>query len=56
MSSVVRFNITQRTAEGTRVPIVGGGRVALEPTRLIVTEGDPDEMVIPARITARLVH
>ena len=55
MSSVVRFNITQRTAEGTRVPIVGGGRVALEPTRLIVTEGDPDEMVIPARITARLV-
>ena len=55
MSSVVRFNITQRTAEGTRMPIVGGGRVALEPTRPIVTEGDPDEMVIPARITKRLV-
>lgn len=55
MSSVVRFNITQRTAEGTRVPIVDGGRVVLEPTRLIVVEGDPDEMVIPARITAPLV-
>ena len=56
MGSVVRFNITQRTAEGTRMPIVGGGRVALEPTRLIVTEGDPDEMVVPARITKRLVN
>ena len=55
MGSVVRFNITERTAEGTRMPIMGGGRVALEPTRLIVTEGDPDEMVIPARITKRLV-
>ena len=55
MSSVVRFNITQRTAEGARVPIVDGGRVVLEPTRLIVVEGDPDEMVIPARITAPLV-
>ena len=55
MSSVVRFNITQRTAEGARVPIVDGGRVVLEPTRLIVVEGDPDEMVIPARITVPLV-
>ena len=55
MSSVVRFNITQRTAEGSRVPIVDGGRVVLEPTRLIVVEGDPDEMVIPARITVPLV-
>ena len=55
MTSVVRFNITQRTAEGARVPIVDGGRVVLEPTRLIVVEGDPDEMVIPARITVPLV-
>ena len=55
MSSVVRFNITQRTAEGARVPIVDGGRVVLEPTRLIVVEGDPDEIVIPARITVPLV-
>ena len=53
--NIVRFNITQRTAEGTRVPIADGGRVVLEPTRLIVVEGDPDEMVIPAKIAAPLV-
>lgn len=55
MSSIVRFHVTQRTADGTRVPIADGGRVVLEPTRLIVVEGDPDEMVIPARIAATLV-
>ena len=40
----LRFKVTVRTPDGTRIPLASG-QVRAVPTRLIVVPGDPDEMV-----------
>ena len=51
--NLVRFKITIRTADGTRVPLESG-KVRAAPSHLIVVPGDPDEMVPETEVRRNL--
>ena len=52
--NLIRFKVTVRTADGTRVPLASG-MVRAAPSQLIVVPGDPDEMVPKTEVWCNLV-